>query len=162
MNKYVKGILLFGGGLITGVITGGAYVGYKVLSTDEFREALAKKISNKVTDILYGDESTVPGENRVSYRTYRSSGYSLDEIIFDTRINAEALLDQLKEIIDKFGFCTISDFYDLVGLPPKHTYTINDFGWKTLDKVTVARVRNGYTLNLPKPVRIEWKGAKHG
>lgn len=149
MNKYVKGVMLFGGGLVTGAVTGSAYVGWKVLSTDEFREALAKKISNKVTEILYGDEPPVMRANRVSYRTT----YLYDDVIFNSRANAEKALEDLNKIHDKFGYFTVADLYKLAGLPD--SYMISDLGWQNIKNVTVIRVRDGYVLDLPRPIRIK-------
>lgn len=151
MNKYVKGLMLFGSGMVSGAIVGSAYVGLKVLSTDEFREVLAKKIGDKVTEWIYGEEINRYKTRRVSYRNYAEER-RYDDVIFNTREDAEKTLHELEELCEKYDHVTVADVYEIAGIPANYTH--NNFGWYTVKGVEVKCVRDGYTLGLPTPVRI--------
>ena len=75
-------------------------------------------------------------------------------LIFETRNNAEKILDQMKEIVKHYGVVSVADLFDLADA--KHVdYLANDRGWLNLKNVEVKRVRNGYIIDLPKPQPIK-------
>lgn len=57
------------------------------------------------------------------------------------------------EYIDKYGSATIADLYEL--LDKKSEYTDNDYGWKDLSTASQRRVREGYLLELTRPIFIK-------
>lgn len=96
-----------------------------------------------------------PRERRVE-SDYRRPGtrFDYDNIVFETRADAEATLEQMMDIIDNYGFVTVADLYDMADL--SHPYTSNDYGWTNLRNADILRVRGGgYGLKLPKAVAIE-------
>ena len=78
--------------------------------------------------------------------------HDFDEIILNDRGDAEQVLDKLTELIDTYGLATVEDLYDAVDITS--TYTDQKWGWHNLASASVSRVREGYLLNLPKPVPI--------
>ena len=150
MNKYVKGVMLFGSGVVSGVIVGSAYVGLKVLSSDDMREVLAKKMADKIVNWVYDDKLTRVKPSRVSYREYAENRF--DKVIFDTYENAQKALDALKELCDKYGHASVADLYDIAGLSTN--YTQHNHGWYSLDDVSIKQIRDGYVLDTPVTTRI--------
>ena len=137
--------------------------------------AIKKAISDIVTDgidmILYG--GTGRGErssrtNKVSYRSYYDdkrndrrdgttyasrSRFDYDDIVFETRVEAEEVRRQMLDVITRYGFVTVADMYDMAGLTPP--YTANSYGWVNIRTAEPVRVRDGYILRLPKASPID-------
>lgn len=133
--------------------------------------AIKKAVKDIVTDgiemMLYGStgrKDKKPGSN-VSYARYydrreddrRSydapkarSRFDYDDIIFDNRGDAEAVLDQMQCVIDRYGFVTVADLYDMAVPDLTPPYTSNKYGWDTIRNAEAVRVRDGYILKLPR------------
>lgn len=79
--------------------------------------------------------------------------HDFDEIVIDNRSEADSVIDGLATLIDDFGVATVSDLYDLVGMTG--SFTDNKWGWFNLREASVIRIREGYLLNLPRPVPID-------
>ena len=60
-----------------------------------------------------------------SLRRFRALWY--DDILFDTRGDAEAVLDAMNDIISQYGTVSVSDFYDLARVP-NDNFTMNRYG----------------------------------
>ena len=98
--------------------------------------AIKKAISDIVTDgidiILYGESrkgNRKSISDRVSYRNYYDGGYSrsrvndrpisitnaysYDDIILDSRGEAEDVLSRMDELMDTYGLVRVADLYDL-------------------------------------------------
>lgn len=135
--------------------------------------AIKKAISDIVTDgidmILYGEsrDRKRKSSDKVSYRNYyddrrgdrRDSGYrsgsrfDYDDLVFDTRGEAEAVHEEMLDVIDRYGFVTVADMYDMADLSAP--YTSSKYGWTNIRTAEVVRVRNGYILKLPKAMPID-------
>ena len=121
--------------------------------------------------ILYGGSgrSKKSSSSKVSYRNYydrdrrdepRSSEsrsrsrFDYDDIEYDNRGDAEAVLDQMNEIIDRYGLVTVADMYDMADRTAP--YTSNKYGWTSLRSAEVVRVRGGgYIIKLPRAMPID-------
>lgn len=128
------------------------------------KKAVSDIITNGVDMILYGESGHTKKSStssKVSYRSYygrdneketsqsRRGGFEYDDIILDSRGEAEEVLASMDEIIDTYGLVSIADLYDLVGLTGKYTYA--KYGWTNLSSASVIRARDGgYLLKLPK------------
>ena len=78
------------------------------------------------------------------------SQHDFDEIIIDSRIEAEEVLDKLYEFLSKYKEVKVSDLYDACNITWQ--YTDNKWGWTSLQGSSVERVRSGgYVLILPDP-----------
>lgn len=88
-------------------------------------------------------------EGRSISRRARAS-HDFDEIILDTRPEAEEVMDRLFDMVSQYGEATVKDLYELVGISP--TYTDDKWGWTDLQGLKCERLRNGgYLLDLPRP-----------
>lgn len=96
----------------------------------------------------YSDPRGRRDEPREISRKARS-GHMFDEILFDNRVEAEAVLDILIERIDEYGDATVADLYDLVDIT--ENYTDKRYGWSSLATASVSRAKGGYILVLPRP-----------
>lgn len=84
------------------------------------------------------------------------------DILYGSRCIADSILEDMKEVARLYGFVSVADFKDLSNdFTSKEIlveYIDNKMGW-TLDtlntKARIIRMRNGYTLGLPKPLFIE-------
>ena len=76
-----------------------------------------------------------------------------DDIILDTRREAEEVLDRMQDLIDNYGMVSVADLYDLVGI--NGSYTDNKYGWTHLRSADVQHVREGYLLKLPKALPFD-------
>lgn len=138
--------------------------------TEVLVPAIKRTISDIVTngiDIIFYGEAGRSKKNtpasKVSYggyykkedehRTYRSnrvqSGFDYDDIMFETRGDAEIVLDTMNDIIDQYGIVSVGDLYELADISVDN-YTVNKYGWKDLQSASVVRVRDAWMLKLPK------------
>jgi len=73
------------------------------------------------------------------------------EVVLQSRADAEAVIDGLRELADQYGTTSVQDFYDLTEITGD--YVDNKWGW-TYEEVSRARVRvirGGYLVDLPRP-----------
>jgi len=80
-------------------------------------------------------------------RTARSR-HDFDEVVLESRGEAEQVLSQLVDLTVDFDMASVADLYSLVGI--KGEFTDEHYGWTDLRGSTVSRVRGGYLINLPK------------
>ena len=98
---------------------------------------------------------------KISYRDYydskndRGRNYEIrdrfdyDDLEFDSRGEADAVLTGMMEVIDEYGVVSVSDMYDMADVTAP--YTGNRYGWTSLRNAEVVRVRgNAYIIKLPK------------
>jgi len=79
--------------------------------------------------------------------------HDFDEIVLETRGEAEDVLALLVDLTVDYGMASVADLYDAVGITSN--FTDNKYGWVDLRMATVSRVRSGYLINLPKPQPLE-------
>lgn len=75
------------------------------------------------------------------------------EIIVDSRVEAEEVVDSLIELASKYDVATMRDLLSMVGEP--HNYTDEDWGWTDLRGTRIHRVRDGYLIDLPRPEALD-------
>lgn len=97
------------------------------------------------------------GERREKMPNYARSriAHNFDDVIFETRGEAELVLDGMLEILNsEYKQVTVADFYDLAGMST--TFTDNKFGWTDLRgaRVTGSPSR-GYYIDLPRCISLE-------
>ena len=138
-------------------------------------DVLVPAIKNAIVDIvtdgvnmIFGTGSgrkKTSGSNYVSYRDYSreskrddnrvSSGrFAYDDILFPSRGEADAVLEQMDAIIEEYGYVTVADMYDMADL--NAPYTGNRYGWTSVRRAEIVRVRGGdYIIKLPKAMPID-------
>ena len=87
----------------------------------------------------------------LSYRARAT--HDFDEVILHSRSEAEDILDQMATLIEEYGVVSLRDLYTMLGVTAQ--YTDEKFGWKDLRGCDVHPVREGYLLNLSKPVLLD-------
>lgn len=134
--------------------------------------AVKKAISDIVRDgidmILYGESGKREkgkSSSYVSYRDYNKRDerrdnrsarprFDYDDLIFENRGEAEAVLEQMCDMIDRYGLVTVADMYDMADLT--QPFTSNRYGWTRLGTAEVVRAgRDGYIIKLPRAVPID-------
>ena len=133
------------------------------------KKAISDIVTNGIDMLLYGETERSRRKTNasvVSYRNYYDSrreerysssrtrtGYSYDDVVLETRGEAEDVLSRMDELIDTYGVVSVADLYDLVGI--SCNYTDNKYGWTNLRNAEPVRVRDGYMLKLPKALPID-------
>lgn len=134
------------------------------------KKAVSDIITNGIEMLLYGETGRRDRKRsraeRVSYRDYyddrddrdrRSRSrvratYEYDDIIVDTRGEAERVIENLQDALDEYGSVSVGDLYDLVGITG--TYTDWKYGWTDLRPARPERVRDGYLIHMPKAIPL--------
>ena len=75
---------------------------------------------------------------------------SFDDVILETREDAQSVIDILEDLLERYEKVTVGDLYDAAGITG-NGYTDRLYGWTSLEDVKVVRVREGYLLDMPKP-----------
>lgn len=141
MNKFVKVGLVFAGGFVVGGMT----ITKAALRSQHFQKALVDALADKFTKVLFGEEQT-----RAACR--KSPAFSSKDILIESRREADMILDQMEAVINTYGMVSVADLYDLCGLTSPH-YKDTKYGWTDISNAKVVRVREGYILDLPNPMR---------
>ena len=134
--------------------------------------AVKKAISDIVRDgsdmILYGESKgrSSSSSSYVSYRDYSrrdedrfrdrdrdGRGYNHDDIVLESRGEAEEVITRMDELSETYGVVSVADLYDLVGKTCE--YTDNKYGWTNVRNAEPIRVRDGWMLRLPKALPLK-------
>ena len=107
------------------------YVSYQKYSRDDRRR--------------YNDPGVHPTRGR--------NGLLTEDIILETRGEAEEVLRRMDEIIDTYDAVSIMDLYDLLG--ETAPYTADRYGWTNLANAEAVRVNGGYLVKLPRAITID-------
>ena len=133
------------------------------------KKAISDIVTNGIDMLLYGETGRSRRKTNasvVSYRNYYDSrreerysssrtrtGYSYDDVVLETRGEAEDVLSRMDELIDTYGVVSVADLYDLVGITGN--YTDNKYGWTNIRNAEIVRVRDGYMIKMPRAVPID-------
>jgi hypothetical protein len=79
--------------------------------------------------------------------------HDFDEIVLDSRADAEIILDGLYAVLEQYDSVSVSDLYELLGQSGQ--FTDQRWGWTDLEGSRIERIRNGYVLNLPRTEHLE-------
>lgn len=74
---------------------------------------------------------------------------TVDEVIFETQTEAEEVRLRLDDLIETYGWASIADFYDLVGVT--HSYPDTKYGWKDgISTDLIVMSKNGWIIEFPE------------
>lgn len=128
-------------------------------------------IQNSVEMLVLGGRRGGSGHrttaDRVSYRDYGSysrddrrvstgrtrNNFDYEDFEFDYRRDAETVLDQMDDIIRRYGLVRVSDLYDMCDRTAPHT--AHNYGWTSMNRAEVIKTRSGYALKLPRASAID-------
>lgn len=141
-----------------------------------FVDRLVPIVQNALREILFDSIDIMLGgsgrrgsrnpSGRVSYGSYYddrndrsqknrarlSSTYDFDDVVFDSRADAEEVLYRMEEMLNEFHNVSVGDMYDMAGITCD--YTANKYGWTDLRNARIERVGSGWRINLPMPMLI--------
>lgn len=156
------------------------YVAWDVL-IPAAKDTLSDAVSQGVERLLFGEargrsrgrvnRGPASGGSYVSYDRYSSgplgsrgparrelsrqgrASHDFDELVFDTRADADAVLDGLYTILEQYDEVTVSDLYELANV--SGNFTDQKWGWTDLRGAGISRKRQGYFLDLPRPTALD-------
>lgn len=74
-----------------------------------------------------------------------------------TRREARDVINTMRLVIYNYGFCTVADFYSMVGVVPE--FVDHQFGWTDLSSAEIfrsfKRIRSPYYICLPAPTKLK-------
>lgn len=146
----------------------GHYVFHEIL-VPAFKKMFVSMISNGANMMIYGESRGYSDRDqdyrgsRSSYsdyydRDYRTSRrpsaptYSYDEIVFQSRGEAEEARRRMREHIQRKGKVSVAYMYQLAEW--NYDYTAEYYGWRNLDYAEIVPVSAGYWLKLPRAVEL--------
>ncbi len=161
-NKFVNSVLAEEAADVKNTIVGDVLI-------PALKKTIVDAVTNSIEMLIYGSTGNIKksGSSKVSYRSYydndyrshndrrdyRSAGYDYDDLVFGTRGEAEMILDNMFEILDRYKVVTVADLYDLAG--ERGRYTDNKFGWTDISSASVVRIRDGFVIKLPRALAID-------
>ncbi len=135
------------------------------------KKAISDVVTNGIDMILYGEagrsKKSSSSTSKVSYRAYYDrdgdrkrdytpagpKGFDYDNLLFENRGDAEAVLDAMNDIISQYGVVSVADLYDLANVSNEN-FNANKYGWMDIRGCKAVRTRDGYILRLPKAVPL--------
>lgn len=86
-------------------------------------------------------------------RTVQYDRFYVKDYVFTYKEDAEAILEQLMDICDTYGWVSVATFFDLAdpegAIDGRNVYTNNDHGWRSVNGAKVVFDGNGYVITLP-------------
>lgn len=149
------------------------YLIYDIL-VPAIKENIADAINATVSMLFFGEASRrskqrpgVPTTAKFNYNAISNTrerlpsysrsriAHNFDDVIFETRAEAELVLDGMVEILNsEYKQVTVADFYDLAGRTT--SFTDNKYGWTDLRGArVVGSPSRGYSIDLPRCMALE-------
>jgi len=112
------------------------------------RSATSRGPVGSTSHVSYNRYSTGQRDAPRAMSSRARATHDFGEIELQTRAQAEAVIAQMDEFVDRYRSCSVSDLYQMVDLEPE--YTDEKWGWVDLRGADVRRTRHGsYVLILP-------------
>lgn len=151
----------------------GGYI-WEGVAVPMIKDLFFEIITTGFSMFLFGKRSTTNTKtstgSKISYSSYYTSRdrdrdvrrdeeprtrnrFDYEDIVIPSRGEAENVLIQMEELVDRYGYVTVLDLYDM--LDRTAPYTADRFGWTNTKNARVERVRSGYMLRLPKALPLD-------
>jgi hypothetical protein len=148
------------------------------------RDTVAEALQSGIEKLIYGDtrprKGPTPSYSNVGHVNYQQSSQRMsspatrpntstaprmlsrrartrqefDEIVIPSRQEAEEVIDQMFDILSRYGSVSVADLYELTGIQSAHTD--HKWGWTELRGAKAARLRSGgFLLDLPEPEPLD-------
>lgn len=130
--------------------------GLEVALFGEERSSRNRKSGNRKEYVSYNSMSSRDKDKRDDRRdisTKNRARHNFDDIIFNTRGEAEEVRSHLVDLIIDYGVASVADLYDLVGITG--SFTDNKYGWEDLSTARISRSGGGYVIVLPKAILLD-------
>lgn len=169
-NEVRKFTDIFVAGDLAGV---GEFLWYDV-TVPAVKRLIEDLTINGVSKMLWGRDATARGSGgyssglpKVSYGSFydkkdqrsprddtrTSVRFDYDDLVYASRGDAEVVLMQMDEMLDRFKVVTVLDMYDAAGKTAP--FTADNYGWKDLHDAKVVPVRGGYVIKLPRAYPVD-------
>lgn len=100
----------------------------------------------------YGSYYTYNDDRREPPRA--RTGFDYEDIGFESRVDAENVLIEMKNLIRRYGMVRVADLFDMADLSAP--YTSNRYGWTDISSAHIVRRYDGdYIIKLPRAVPID-------
>lgn len=112
--------------------------------------------SSTATRYTYGGTPYVQyssSNKKPETRDVSRSQYEIGNFIFNSKDDADKVIDNLNDLIEAYGMASVADLCELVGAP--YEFVANKYGWKNLHDAISIRTPDGYSLRLPKSMPLE-------
>lgn len=96
----------------------------------------SRSYQNVSSKYSYGNKDHYEENKDLDYRN----------IILRDRRDAEAVLNEMHRRIEVYGYTTIGELFDLIGVAGK--YTDNNWGWKDHNDLDLQRVSSGWLIKV--------------
>lgn len=141
-------------GAAVGFVACGALTVRGVLNSERHRKAIAKVVSEKVNDELFGKKFEPKQFN--PKKPTNSGRATLDpiDVEFESREEANTAFDNIKQIVADYGYVTVADVCDICEM--ESYYMDNKYGWTDCSGMSI----NGFDeceLHLPKPIQLAFE-----
>ena len=134
MNKRIKYALVF----TSGMCLGAGIVGVNILKNKNFMEYIKRKVTDGIEKVLFEDNNS----NFIELQCY-----SIEECY--------RIKDEMKQVIDKYGFVTVDDLYNIAELNKTgRSFDYFNRGWIDVNDVEIISLKDCYVLKLPNPMFI--------
>jgi hypothetical protein len=85
-------------------------------------------------------------------RSGESARNHIDQVVFDSREEANQVLDCMVDYLMDYSTVSVADFYDFANV--SSDWTDQKWGWYDLREARVIKTRDGWELRLPRPEPI--------
>lgn len=139
--------------------------------SDVFVPAVKKAVYDIVTNGLdmalngEGHRRSGSGGYKPSYGSYYSNSnhtkkatttrmnFAFDDVFYETRGDAEEVLENMFNICEEYGQVSVNDMYDLSDVTGD--YTCDKYGWTDLRNAHIERTHDGrYIIRLPRAISL--------
>lgn len=147
----------------------GSYIWNDII-VPNIKDTFFNIFTNGLGMLLFGDRNRGtkgPASSKRSYSDYYKSDrdrhivedtrarsrFDYDDIIIRSRGDAESVLYEMEDYIDRYKYVTVLDLYDFLGRTAP--FTAERYGWTDISNARLRHVRDGYKLDLPKPLPLD-------
>ena len=136
------------------------------------KNLISDTVTRGIESMLYGDSRPRSRNNYSDYSGYSRPKGSRDrpverrerrsarqaepernEIIFDTRSDANDVIDRMSDIIDQYGQASLADLNALIGA--SSNFIDDNWGWTDMGSFNVRQVRDGFMLTHDEPQSLK-------
>lgn len=109
--------------------------------------------SSRVNYASFSNNDRRDNYGRRVVNTDRNSRYEFNNIILDSRRDAEEVITSMEDLIRDYGEATVADLNSLVGITGKHIDS--KWGWTDCRDFHVSRSGRGYILDFNPPIYLD-------
>lgn len=85
----------------------------------------------------------------------KNSGMEIENVWFESRVDAQRVLDEMQNVIAGYDILTVNGFYDIIGRTNIIDPSNEKFGWSDLRNAYITASRGGWVIHLPHPMPID-------